>query len=42
MKQLALTSVEELQKNEATWFDKKICCFLKKLENNHCNESLGE
>lgn len=31
-----------IAKNEATWFDKKICCFLKKLENNHCNESLGE
>lgn len=28
--------------NKATWIDKKICCFLKKLENNHCEKSLGE
>ena len=27
---------------KATWFDKKLCCLLKKLEENHCNESLGE
>ena len=26
----------------ATWFDKKLCCLLKKLENNHCYKSRGE
>lgn len=26
----------------STWFDRKLCCLLKKLENNHCNKSLGE
>ncbi|MDX1809727.1 MAG: hypothetical protein R3331_09325 [Sulfurospirillaceae bacterium] len=26
----------------ATWFDKKICCFLQKLEYNHCKNSEGE
>ena len=28
--------------NKATWFDKKLCCFLKKFEDNHCNLSIGE
>jgi len=32
----------KIQNNTATWFDKKLCCFLKKLEDNHCNKSLGE
>ena len=31
-----------IQKGEATWFDRKLCCFLKKIEKNHCNKSLGE
>ena len=31
-----------IEKGEATWFDKKLCCFLKRLEKNHCNRSLGE
>ena len=31
-----------IEKGEATWFDKKLCCFLKRLEKNHCNKSLGE
>ena len=31
-----------IEKNKATWFDKKVCCFLKRLENNHCNKSIGE
>ena len=31
-----------IEKGEATWFDKKLCCFLKRLENNHCEKSLGE
>ena len=26
----------------ATWFDKKVCCLLKKLEQNHCEKSKGE
>ncbi len=26
----------------ATWFDKKLCCLLKKLEDNHCAKSIGE
>ena len=30
------------EKGTATWFDKKICCLLKKLESEHCNKSLGE
>ena len=31
-----------IKKGEATWFDKKLCCFLKRLESNHCDKSLGE
>ena len=31
-----------IESGEATWFDKKLCCFLKKLENNHCSKSIGE
>lgn len=31
-----------IEENKATWFDKKLCCFLKRLENNHCNKSIGE
>lgn len=31
-----------IEKGEATWFDKKLCCFLKRLEKNHCEKSLGE
>ncbi len=31
-----------IKKGEATWFDKKLCCFLKRLENNHCEKSYGE
>lgn len=26
----------------ATWLDKKVCCFLKMLESEHCIKSLGE
>ncbi len=32
----------KIENGEATWFDKKLCCFLKRLENNHCNKSIGE
>lgn len=31
-----------INKGTATWFDKKLCCLLKKIESNHCNKSLGE
>ena len=31
-----------IEKNKATWFDKKLCCLLKKLDNNHCVNSRGE
>ena len=31
-----------IESGTATWFDKKLCCLLKKLESNHCEKSLGE
>ena len=31
-----------IKNGKATWFDKKLCCLLKKMEDNHCNISLGE
>ena len=31
-----------IREGKATWFDKKLCCFLKTLEYNHCEKSLGE
>ena len=31
-----------IDSGKATWFDKKLCCLLKKIENNHCNKSKGE
>ena len=31
-----------INKGTATWFDKKLCCLLKKFESNHCEKSLGE
>lgn len=31
-----------IESGKANWFDKKLCCFLKRLENNHCNKSIGE
>ena len=31
-----------IKAGKATWFDKKLCCFLKKFEHNHCELSLGE
>lgn len=31
-----------IENGTATWFDKKLCCLLKKLENNHCYVSRGE
>lgn len=31
-----------IENDTATWFDKKLCCLLKKLDNNHCVESRGE
>ena len=32
----------KIKNGEATWFDRKLCCLLKKLESNHCYLSLGE
>lgn len=31
-----------IESGNANWFDKKLCCLLKKLENNHCAKSVGE
>ena len=31
-----------IESGKANWFDKKVCCLLKKLESNHCAKSLGE
>ena len=31
-----------IESGKATWFDKKLCCLLKKIDNNHCEKSLGE
>lgn len=31
-----------IEEGKATWFDKKLCCLLKKLDNNHCANSRGE
>lgn len=31
-----------IESGNATWFDKKLCCFLSKLEYNHCKKSKGE
>lgn len=32
----------KIKKGTATWFDKKLCCLLKKLESEHCLKSMGE
>jgi len=31
-----------IEANRALWIEKKLCCFLKLFENNHCKRSLGE
>ena len=31
-----------IKAGKATWFDKKLCCFLKKFEHEHCEVSIGE
>lgn len=31
--------VKTLKKN-TNWFERKICCFLKRLDNNHCKKSI--
>ena len=31
-----------IESGKANWFDKKLCCLLKKLESNHCAKSIGE
>ena len=30
------------EKHIANWFDKAVCCLLKKFESEHCLKSLGE
>jgi hypothetical protein len=32
----------KIAQNRASWFERKLCCLLKRIENNHCNKSLGE
>ena len=34
--------IKKFENGKATWFDKKLCCLLKKLEDNHCAKSIGE
>lgn len=37
------SKIGRLQKaGKSTWLDNRICCFLSKLEYNHCNKSIGE
>ena len=31
-----------IKEGRATWFDKKLCCLLRKIEHMHCMKSLGE
>lgn len=31
-----------IAEDRATWFDKRLCCFLSKFEDSHCKKSLGE
>lgn len=31
-----------IDSHRATWFDRKVCCFLKLFEKQHCIESKGE
>ena len=31
-----------IESGKATWFDRKLCSLLSKIENNHCNKSVGE
>jgi hypothetical protein len=31
-----------VEAGSATWFDKKLCCILKRLEHKHCFVSRGE
>lgn len=31
-----------IENGKANWFDKKLCCLLKKLEHDHCEKSLWE
>lgn len=32
----------KIEKGTATWFDKKVCYLLKKIESEHCLKSKGE
>lgn len=31
-----------IEAGKATWFDKKLCCLLSKIEHMHCKKSKGE
>lgn len=31
-----------IKDGKSTWFDRRLCCLLRKLEANHCIKSLGE
>lgn len=31
-----------IESGKDTWFDRRICCLLSKIESNHCSVSLGE
>ena len=31
-----------IESGKANWFDKKLCCFLKKFEHEHCEVSIGK
>lgn len=31
-----------IENGTATWLQRKVCYLLSKLENNHCNKSIGE
>ena len=32
----------KIENGTSTWFDRKLCCLLSKLEYNHCYKSRGE
>ena len=31
-----------IEAGSANWFEKKLCCVLKKIEGNHCQKAKGE
>jgi len=32
----------KIKKGQANWFEKSLCCVLKRIQSNHCNRSIGE